>query len=83
MSQEIDYETMPPSARTMKQINEVFRDKLGGHVIAQIDHFNGLLEFWSLESRVVIVHAYRGDEGWDHYVQSKESNINRIIEELS
>jgi len=71
-----------PSRRTMKQINDVFRDQLGGHVITEVEHHNGLLEFWKVGSRVVIVHAYGDRDGWTHYIESREQNIKRIVDEL-
>lgn len=79
---EIDYQDMPPSSRTMKQINEVFRDKLGGYVVTQVDHANGLLEFWNVNGRMVIVHAYRADDGWTHYPESRLQGINEIVKDL-
>ena len=71
-----------PSRNVMKQVNDVMRDQLGGHVINQIESNTCLLEFWAVSGHVVIVQIWFDRNGWQYYLPGMIVEIGIISEDI-
>ena len=66
---------------TAKQVKSIFRDELGGHVVASVDGPGGsTLEWWVLGLGMIIVQFW--DDHWDYYLPGKKGKLVEIAPDV-